>query len=134
MQLDRLHEQAITRQLSHDEMFQLQCAAHKRGSLLVWLDKDMTWLALHGSARRTFWMACGVEQTKQFCPALDRAERYSGEISTKDTLKDSEGGFSYLDLRRSHGWPDVQAPPKKANLNQGFLSGDGSRHGPGQKP
>jgi len=45
MALDAEHEQAISRPLSHDELVQLQRVARKRGSLLIWVDKDMTWRA-----------------------------------------------------------------------------------------
>ncbi len=47
MRLDGLHEQAITRRLSHEHLVQLHCVAHKRGSQLVWLDKGTSWLVLH---------------------------------------------------------------------------------------
>ena len=45
MRLDGLHEQAITRPLSHDELVQLQRVAAQAGTLLMWVDKDMAWRA-----------------------------------------------------------------------------------------
>ena len=45
MRLDRLYEQAIIRPLPHDELVQHTASLKKRGSLLIWLDKEMTWLS-----------------------------------------------------------------------------------------
>lgn len=47
MRLDVPHEQADTRPLSHYELVQLSASLRKRGSLLIWLDKGMIWLAPH---------------------------------------------------------------------------------------
>lgn len=45
MRLDDPHEQAITRPLPHDELVQLHGFAAQAQSLLIWLDKEMNWLA-----------------------------------------------------------------------------------------
>ena len=47
MRLDGTDEQAHSRPLPHYELVQLQSCARARGSLLIWLDKEMTWLAPH---------------------------------------------------------------------------------------
>lgn len=40
-----MHEQARTHPLPHDELEAYNDALKRRGSLLVWLDKDMVWFA-----------------------------------------------------------------------------------------
>ena len=45
MRLDEVHEQTISCPLPHDELVQLHCSAAQARPLLIWLDKEMTWLA-----------------------------------------------------------------------------------------
>lgn len=81
MQLDEHHEQANTRPLPHDELVQLHCFAslRNRGSLLVWLDREMTWLAPHdGSPGRP---AVFSDAAIQFCLTIT-AEAAQGRRCT----------------------------------------------------
>ncbi len=45
MRLGGLHEQAGARRLPHHELVHYTASRSKRGSPLIWLDKEMTWLA-----------------------------------------------------------------------------------------
>ena len=60
-----MHEQTDTRSLPHEELVQLHGSLRKRGSLLIRLDKDMTWLAPHdrGPGRPAMFSDSAI----QFC-------------------------------------------------------------------
>ena len=47
MRLDGANEQARAGPLPYDELVHLQRCVRKRGSLLIWPDKEITWLAPH---------------------------------------------------------------------------------------
>jgi hypothetical protein len=45
MRFERRHEQTNSRPLPHHELVPICASLKKRGSLQIWLDKAMTWLA-----------------------------------------------------------------------------------------
>ena len=51
IRLDRRHKQAITRPPPHDETAQPHRLTKKVGSLLIWLDQEMTWLGSRDGSR-----------------------------------------------------------------------------------
>ena len=106
MRPDRLHEQAITLPLSHDQLESYNDALKQRGSLLIWLDKDMAWLAQ--KAGRLGGPPVFTDAAIQFClivkvlfgPPLRQTTGMVGSILSMAALGWSVPDFSTLSRRQ----------------------------------
>lgn len=97
MRLDRRHAQAIPRPLPPNELapFHGDAALGKRGSLLIWLDKEKAWLALHeGRPGRTPVL---MDAAIPFC--------LSNKVLFRIPLQQSAGRVARLLQRVGVGWP-----------------------------
>jgi hypothetical protein len=95
LQLDGPHEQAILCPLPHDELASYSAALRNRGSLLIWLNKDMTWLAPHDfSPARP---AVFSDATIQFCLTI--------KVLFKLPLRQTTGMVAILLKLANLDWP-----------------------------
>ena len=105
MSLKGRHDEALTRPLPHDELVQLQCSLKKRGSLMIWLDKEMTWHAPHEDrpGQPTVFSDAAI----QFCLTI--------KVLFKLPLRQMTGMVASLLRMENLDWPapDYSAPCRR---------------------